>query len=330
MSRSPDRTTASCGHADRTSTGGYQLDGTLLDAPGAGAGGADQSRADPSRAAATAARRSVVVPACVVHQRTCSRLVGRRASGHRAVAGSRSQAHGARATGKDGVRTRLCPVPRRPRTIDATGDAQRSAGAGDSVPQHLQPVSTPRRPDRRDTSSRRVRRSSLAMYAPTRSRCRWRHRAPGGPRFRPGTIVRRTSSDPGRALLTGFVGGPAPRDDWEKFDVPGLRGISKTAPYFINNSAATLEEMVDHYVALFKRAEVNFVPGPTRCRAPDRDDRRRELRSTAGARRARRAPCVPEKAVDELAEALLRRAGRSGRRRSSGACGRRRGISRQG
>jgi cytochrome c peroxidase len=77
-----------------------------------------------------------------------------------------------------------------------------------------------------------------------------------------GTIVRRTSSDPGRALLTGFVGGPAPRDDWEKFDVPGLRGISRTAPYFHNNSAATLEEMLDQYDALFRRAEVNFVPGP--------------------------------------------------------------------
>lgn len=44
--------------------------------------------------------------------------------------------------------------------------------------------------------------------------------------------------------------------------MPGLRGISKTAPYFLNNSAATLEEMLDHYDALFKRAEVNFAPGP--------------------------------------------------------------------
>jgi cytochrome c peroxidase len=85
---------------------------------------------------------------------------------------------------------------------------------------------------------------------------------PGGITLQAGDIVRRTSSDPGRALLTGFVGGPAPRDDWEKFDVPGLRGISTTAPYFINNSAATLEVMLDHYDALFKRAEVNFVPGP--------------------------------------------------------------------
>ena len=86
---------------------------------------------------------------------------------------------------------------------------------------------------------------------------------PAGTTLQPGDIIRRTSSDPGRALLTGFVGGAAPRDDWEKFDVPGLRGISRTAPYFINNSAATLEEMVDHYIALFTRAEVNFVPGPT-------------------------------------------------------------------
>ena len=75
-----------------------------------------------------------------------------------------------------------------------------------------------------------------------------------------GTTVRRTSSDPGRALLTGFVGGPAPQDDWNKFDVPGLRGIGRTAPYFHNNSAATLEEVVDHYVEMFKRVRVN-VPG---------------------------------------------------------------------
>jgi hypothetical protein len=49
--------------------------------------------------------------------------------------------------------------------------------------------------------------------------------------------------------------------NWEKFDVPGLRGISKTAPYFHNNSAATLEEMVDHYIELFERVEALFVPG---------------------------------------------------------------------
>ena len=76
-----------------------------------------------------------------------------------------------------------------------------------------------------------------------------------------GTRVRRTSSDPGRALVTGFVGGAGPRDDWDKFDVPGLRGISRTAPYFHNNSAATLEDVVQHYVEFFKRSEANFTGG---------------------------------------------------------------------
>jgi len=77
-----------------------------------------------------------------------------------------------------------------------------------------------------------------------------------------GTKVRRTSSDPGRALLTGVVGGPGPLDDWEKFDVPGLRGIRHTAPYFHNNSAATLEEVVDHYMAFFDRVKANQVVPP--------------------------------------------------------------------
>ncbi|MEO8682502.1 MAG: hypothetical protein ABI665_25870, partial [Vicinamibacterales bacterium] len=76
-----------------------------------------------------------------------------------------------------------------------------------------------------------------------------------------GVKIRRTSSDPGRALLTGFVGGPPPQDDWNKFDMPGMRGISKTAPYFHNNSAATLEELVDHYIQFFNLVKVNAPPG---------------------------------------------------------------------
>jgi cytochrome c peroxidase len=100
--------------------------------------------------------------------------------------------------------------------------------------------------------ARNVRTYEIALSVPTPS--------PSGV-LPAGTRIRRTSSDPGRALITGFVGGTSPLDDWEKFDVPGLRGISKTAPYFINNSAATLEAMVDHYIELFKRVEANFVPG---------------------------------------------------------------------
>ena len=77
-----------------------------------------------------------------------------------------------------------------------------------------------------------------------------------------GSTVRRTTSDPGRALLTGFAGVGLPaRDDWSKFDIPGLRGISKTAPYFHNNSADTLEEVLDHYNEFFKRVVINAPVG---------------------------------------------------------------------
>jgi cytochrome c peroxidase len=78
-----------------------------------------------------------------------------------------------------------------------------------------------------------------------------------------GARLRRTSSDPGRALLTGFAGvGPAAQDDWNKLDVPALRGLRKTAPYFHNNSAPTIEAVVDHYIEFFKRAVANAPAGP--------------------------------------------------------------------
>ena len=70
-----------------------------------------------------------------------------------------------------------------------------------------------------------------------------------------GSVARRTSSDPGRALITGFVGGLPGRDDWNKLDTPGLHGIARTAPYFHNNSADTLEAVLDHYTAFFKRVK---------------------------------------------------------------------------
>jgi len=63
-----------------------------------------------------------------------------------------------------------------------------------------------------------------------------------------GTTQTFATDDPGRLLLTGQIA------DLGMLDVTNLHGISKTAPYFHNNSAATLEEVVDHYVAVFKRA----------------------------------------------------------------------------
>ena len=62
-----------------------------------------------------------------------------------------------------------------------------------------------------------------------------------------GTFQFFTTSDPGRMLLTGQ---PA---DVGVMDITQLRGIGKTAPYFHNNSAATLEEVLDHYDAFFRR-----------------------------------------------------------------------------
>jgi cytochrome c peroxidase len=56
-----------------------------------------------------------------------------------------------------------------------------------------------------------------------------------------------TTSDPGRLLLTGQPG------DLGVMDATQLRGIGRTAPYFHNNSAATLEDVLDHYEAFFRR-----------------------------------------------------------------------------
>jgi cytochrome c peroxidase len=63
-----------------------------------------------------------------------------------------------------------------------------------------------------------------------------------------GTFQTFTTSDPGRLLLTGQIA------DLGVMDIPQLRGISNTAPYFHNNSAATLVDVLDHYDALFKGA----------------------------------------------------------------------------
>jgi len=70
-----------------------------------------------------------------------------------------------------------------------------------------------------------------------------------------GATMTFTTDDPGRLLLTGQIA------DLGVLDSTNLHGISKTAPYFHNNSAATLDEVIDHYVALFKRA-ARLTPPP--------------------------------------------------------------------
>ncbi|HEX6244218.1 MAG TPA: hypothetical protein VFZ61_25050 [Polyangiales bacterium] len=63
----------------------------------------------------------------------------------------------------------------------------------------------------------------------------------GAPIVGPDLIPQAFTTDPGRAVITGD---PA---DFEALDVPQLRGIARTAPYFHDNSRETLEEVVDEY-----------------------------------------------------------------------------------
>jgi cytochrome c peroxidase len=83
----------------------------------------------------------------------------------------------------------------------------------------------------------------------------------GGAAPQPPCVTRITTSDPGRLLLTGYpaAGGPG---DIQHMDVPSLRGISRTAPYFMNNTAATLEDVLEHYKQFFKRVQTQNPAAP--------------------------------------------------------------------
>jgi cytochrome c peroxidase len=63
------------------------------------------------------------------------------------------------------------------------------------------------------------------------------HNPIAGPNFAPQLYT----ADPGRAAITGNP------YDFESFDIPTLRGIGKTAPYWHNHISATLEEVVELY-----------------------------------------------------------------------------------
>jgi cytochrome c peroxidase len=84
----------------------------------------------------------------------------------------------------------------------------------------------------------------------------------------PGKTVNVTTPDPGRALVTGDV------RDLNFFKIPTLWGVKNTAPYFHDNSANTLEELMDHYekhLATFLRSNVTY-PTPHVPTAQDKAD----------------------------------------------------------
>jgi cytochrome c peroxidase len=63
----------------------------------------------------------------------------------------------------------------------------------------------------------------------------------GNPVFGPNLFLQLFTTDPGRAAITGDP------YDFEAFDIPTLRGIAKTGPYWHNNISESLEEVVDLY-----------------------------------------------------------------------------------
>ncbi len=65
-----------------------------------------------------------------------------------------------------------------------------------------------------------------------------------------GSITVVKSSDPGRALITGHAKdehGFVLMNNANQFKISSLWGVQATAPYFHDNSADTLEDVVDHY-----------------------------------------------------------------------------------
>jgi cytochrome c peroxidase len=85
-----------------------------------------------------------------------------------------------------------------------------------------------------------------------------------------GTTVVLESSDPGTVLTDvaslETVGG---NQVFNRFDIPQLRGINQTAPYFHDHRAKTLEEVVKHYQSFF--FFINVVRGLPLPLIPDED-----------------------------------------------------------
>ena len=72
---------------------------------------------------------------------------------------------------------------------------------------------------------------------------------PAPPGIGPSLFPEPFTVDPGRAIITGDP------IDWEGFDVPQLRGVAQTAPYFHDNSAPDLRALLDIYSRFILNAD---------------------------------------------------------------------------
>lgn len=70
-----------------------------------------------------------------------------------------------------------------------------------------------------------------------------------------GTTTAVSSPDAGRALITGSTSA----DSVNAFKIPTLWGVAQTSPYFHDNSAAALDDVVKHYAKFF--AIISTPPG---------------------------------------------------------------------
>jgi len=75
-----------------------------------------------------------------------------------------------------------------------------------------------------------------------------------------GSTFTTVSSDPGRAMQTGDFRG-FPLGNLGQFKIPSLWNVRHTAPYFHNNGARTLEDVVEHYRTFFIIATPVAIPG---------------------------------------------------------------------
>lgn len=69
-----------------------------------------------------------------------------------------------------------------------------------------------------------------------------------------GSVTSVPSADPGRLLTSGNIA------EANAFDASQLRGISRTAPYFHDNSAPTLVDVLNHYNFIFAGGGIPTIP----------------------------------------------------------------------